>query len=414
MMSGDRAERPTANDALRADAIPLIVSTDDHVVEPSGIWQDRLPAELRATGPRVVRQGIANLRRVAGKHVFDVDDDGQPCDWWYYEDLRRPITREFVAAGEAQDEDLLQGVTFDEMQPAFYRPLDRLDAMDVNGVEASLCFPNILPRFCGQTFLEAKDKDLALLCVKAYNDWVVDEWSGPSAGRLIPVVLVPLWDSELAAAEIYRNADRGVHAVTFTELPNNLGLPSIHNVDHYWDPFLRACNDTATTVCLHIGSSSRTPTTSPDAPMVVSAMLMAVNAMSSMSDWLFSGTFERFPELTVSYSEGNIGWIPYILERADRAWESQLWMYDRASVPRPPSEYYAEHIFGCYISDSHGLASLEAVGEDNVTFETDYPHTDGTWPHSRQVAAKELAALSPIQIEKIVRGNAIRMLGLAL
>jgi predicted TIM-barrel fold metal-dependent hydrolase len=241
---------------------------------------------------------------------------------------------------------------------------------------------------------------------------MIDEWAGSSGGRLIPLGIVPLWDSELAAAEVYRNADRGMCALTFTELPANLGLPSIHDPGQYWDPFLRACDETSTTVCLHIGSSSKTPTTAPDAPMAVSVMLLSLNAMSSMSDWLFSGVFERFPALKLGYSEGNIGWIPYILERADRVWTEQLWTYSRKSVPRPPSEYYAEHIFGCYISDVHGLNSIQAVGEDNVTFETDYPHTDGTWPDSQDVARRELEGLTEAQIFKVLRGNAIRMLDL--
>ena len=165
-------------------------------------------------------------------------------------------------------------------------------------------------------------------------------------------------------------------------------------------------------ICMHIGSSSRFPTTSDDAPYILSGMLLSTNAMASMSDWLFSGLFERFPNLKVTYSEGNVGWIPFILERADRYWEMQTQAFDRNLMKRRPSEYYAEHIFGCYISDQHGLESLEAVGEDNVTFETDYPHADSTWPNSVDVARRELAHLTPSQREKILRLNAVRMLSL--
>ena len=113
--------------------------------------------------------------------------------------------------------------------------------MDANHIEAALCFPTF-PRFCGQTFTEAKDKELGLLCVKAYNDWMVEEWCGDSGGRLIPLCLIPLWDAELAAAEVRRNAERGVRAVCFSEIPPFLGLPSVHDPDHYWDPFFRACS----------------------------------------------------------------------------------------------------------------------------------------------------------------------------
>ncbi len=98
--------------------------------------------------------------------------------------------------------------------------------MDINWVEASLSFPTF-PRFCGQTFLEAKDRELAAACVYAYNDWMVEEWCGDSGGRLIPLMLVPLWDAGLAAAEVRRNAARGVHAVCFSEIPPHLG-PAEH------------------------------------------------------------------------------------------------------------------------------------------------------------------------------------------
>jgi predicted TIM-barrel fold metal-dependent hydrolase len=152
--------------------------------------------------------------------------------------------------------------------------------------------------------------------------------------------------------------------------------------------------------------------TSEDAPHAVSGMLLSLNAMASMCDYLFSGLFERFPKLTIAYSEGQIGWIPYILERADRLWREQEMVVNRDLVPRPPSEYYYEHIYGCYISDAHGLASIDVVGEDNVTFETDYPHTDGTWPNTAEVARRELAHLTDVQREKILRLNAIKMLSL--
>ena len=150
--------------------------------------------------------------------------------------------------------------------------------MDVNWVEASLCFPTF-PRFCGQTFLEAKDRELALLCVQAYNDWMVEEWCAGTGGRLIPLCIIPLWDAEVAAAEVRRNAARGVHAVCFSEIPHHLGLPSIHT--DYWDPFFQACEETDTVVNMHIGSSSQMPATSPDAPAAVQATLSFNNAMAS-------------------------------------------------------------------------------------------------------------------------------------
>ena len=132
-------------------------------------------------------------------------------------------------------------ITYDEMRPGCYEPKARVADNDANWVEASLCFPTF-PRFCGQTFLEAKDKELAEACVVAYNDFMVEEWCGDSGGKLIPLCIIPLWDAELAAAEVRRNAARGVRAVCFSEIPPHLGLPSIHS--GYWDPFFAACEET--------------------------------------------------------------------------------------------------------------------------------------------------------------------------
>src|SRR5258705_2261927 len=110
--------------------------------------------------------------------------------------------------------------------------------MGANHVQAALCFPNTLPRFCGQGFLERGSREVALLCVQAYNDWMIDEWcAGDAYGRLIPLTIVPLWDATLAAAEIHRCADKGSFAVTFPETPYPLGLPSIYDKDGFWDPF---------------------------------------------------------------------------------------------------------------------------------------------------------------------------------
>ena len=391
--------------------IPMIVSVDDHVVEPAHVWRTWLPAKLREQGPRVERRGLAGLRMV-GPAVYEheFDDAAPPCDIWFYEDLIVPLKRHIAAVGFDRDDMTLSPITYDEMRDGCYDPKARVDDMLVNHVEQSLCFPTF-PRFCGQTFLEAKDKDLAAACVTAYNDWMVEEWCGGSDGHLIPLTIVPLWDVDACAAEVRRNAARGVHAVCFSEIPPHLGLPSIHT--GAWDPFLEACAETETVVCMHIGSSSKMPATSSDAPPAVQATLSFGNAMSSMTDFLFSGVLVRFPELRLAYSEGQIGWIPYILERADDVWqEHRAWGGVRDRVPDPPSTYYFRQIYGCFFRDRHGLASLDDVGVDNITFETDYPHTDSTWPHTLQVAEKMFAGLDDATIAKICRDNARRMLSL--
>src|SRR5580700_8298096 len=394
------------------EPLPKIISVDDHVVEPPNVWQDRLPSKYADVGPRIVRAPMPEVEFRGGSLKVKPGSAGVPVDWWYYEDLKRPLLRVDSAVGVPRDEVTMKGVTYEDMRPGSFQVKPRLEDMDVNHLEASLCFPTF-PRFCGQTFYEAQDKELALLCVQAYNDWMVEEWCAEAGGRLIPLTLIPLWDAELAATEVRRNAERGVRAVCFSEIPPFLGLPSVHDPDNYWDPFFRACAETSTVINMHIGSSSKMPSTSADAPPAVGSTLTHTNATFSLVDFLFSGVLVRFPNLKLAYSEGQIGWIPYILERADDVWmEHRAWGGVKDIVPEPPSSYYYKHIFGCFFRDRHGIESLERVGADNITFETDYPHTDSTWPDTKKVAEGLMLGVSDADVYKIMRGNAIRMLEL--
>jgi predicted TIM-barrel fold metal-dependent hydrolase len=399
---------------LDPDRVPKIVSVDDHIIEPPDVWTSRLPSRYAEVMPRSVRMR-GTMSFVGGVFSFEEDDDGDEADWWLYEDGRYPLTRLEAAVGFDRDEVKVVGITRDEMRRGCWDPVARLEDMDANWTEASMSFPSSFPRFCGQRFYEAKDKELADLCVRAYNDWQVEEWCGDSGGRLIPCIIVQLWDPQLAAAEVRRNAERGVRAMTFSEIPPYLGLPSIHDPDGYWDPLFAACAETGVVVNMHIGSSSKMPSTSADAPAAVGSTLTFNNAMASMTDFLFSGVLERYPTLKLAYSEGQIGWIPYIIERADKVWEeNRAWGGVGDKVPNPPSTYYYRQIYGCFFDDVYGLDNIEKVGVDNVCFETDYPHSDSTWPHSREVAMKLMGDLPPELFAKLVRGNAIELLGLDL
>jgi predicted TIM-barrel fold metal-dependent hydrolase len=390
--------------------IPWIVSLDDHVVEPPDVWTKRLPAKYRDVGPHIVMAPAGTPVLDGGTYREAPGTEGDPVAWWFYEDQQYSVKRLIAAAGYPADEIGFDAITFDQMRPGCWQPQARLDDMTMNHVEASLAFPNY-PRFCGQIFLKAKDKELARLCVEAYNDWQVDEWCAGSAGRLIPLCLVPLWDVELAAVEVRRNAARGVKAVAFSELPPWLGLDSIHS--GYWDPFFAACAETGTVVAMHIGSGTKTITSSDDAPDAVQAVNMFANSALSLIDFLFSGVLVRFPELKLLYAEAQIGWIPYVLERVDDVWDVHRgWSNSQRNVSEPPSQYYYRQVVSCFFKDGVGVENLDRVGRDNIAFETDYPHQDSTWPNTHQVAKELFGQLDAETVHKIVRGNAIRFLGL--
>lgn len=397
--------------------IPMIISVDDHVVEPPDLWTSRLPARYRDVGPRVERDK-ARFSFTGGVFSYEKGvEDGEWCDWWIYDDLVYPFPKLSAAVG-FDDLDVTP-TTYDEIRPGCWKQADRLADMTANHVEASICFPNTLPRFCGQTFYEqgvkreGGDPELARLCIEAYNDWMVEEWCGDSGGRLIPLCLVPLWDVEAAVAEVRRNAERGVRAVAFSELPTYLGLPSFYSGE--WDPFFAACQETGTVLCMHIGSGTKTPKASPDSPDAVAATILVGNSINSLTDWLFSGVLHRFPELKLLFAEAQIGWIPYVLQRADDVWETHRgWADSQRHCPELPSTYYYRQITSCFFKDPVGIELLDKVGEANVVFETDYPHQDGTWPHSREAAARQFGHLEQRVIDRIARGNAIELFGLDL
>ncbi|MBW1884936.1 MAG: amidohydrolase [Deltaproteobacteria bacterium] len=396
-------------DGAGEQPMPKIISVDDHLIEPAHMFQSRLPHKYRDIGPRVVIEPQGDFKLVNGSYVEAPGDGDKMAAWWHYEDHRFQMKEMVACPGVASEDVSMQGVTFDDIRPACYEPKARVEDMKQNHVDGSLCFPNY-PRFCGQVFAERKDRVLAKLCVEAYNDFMVEEWCGDSEGILIPLCVVPLWDAELAAAEIRRNAARGVRAVAFSEAPVWLDLPSIHT--DYWDPFLRACEETKTVICMHIGSGTKTLYMGADAPTVVSANVIACNSIASLIDWLFSGKFDQFPGLQLLYAECQIGWIPYFVERADDIWQTHQWAHGEDRIPNQPSHYYKKHVNVCFFKDTVGIGMIDKIGVDNVSFETDYPHQDGTFPRSKQVAEKLFGHLDEQSVYKIARGNAIELLGL--
>ena len=286
--------------------LPKIISVDDHVVEPPHVWQTWLPGEVPGARARAssARSGASSSSTPGARYEMNEDPEGLWGDAWYYEDRLIYVHKRFVAipleatpggdvSSSTASKMLMTAVTYDEMRPGCYDRDARIKDFELNWIDGSLPFPTF-PRFCGQTFYEGDDKDLGLACVKAYNDWMVEEWCEPSGGLNIPLCLIPLWDVELAAAETQRNADRGVRAICFSELPHHLKLPTIHTGD--WDPLFQVCNDTGVTLCMHIGSSSTNPAASPDAPGGVGGTLAFNNSMASLADWLFSGQAHPVPE----------------------------------------------------------------------------------------------------------------------
>ena len=393
---------------------PRIISVDDHVLEPPDLWMSRLPQALRDRGPQVRREKgvyapLGDVRWVADPS----HPDARWCDVWYYDDLAEPLRRALAAAGHLDDNPALP-ITYDDVRPGAYQRDARLQDMDANDTEISICFPNIT-RFCGQIFHLARDKEVALLSVQAYNDWMIDEWcGGQNPIRLVPLTLIPLWDPLLAAAEVERCAAKGSHAITFSENPVALGLPSIFS--SFWDPLFAACQATDTVINLHVGSSSKLLRSADDAPRAVALAFLFVNAQMAFSDWLCSGVLEEFPGLRLVMSESQVGWMPFVMQRLDNTWKKN-WGEGPPlgrSATQLPSAVVPGRVFGCIFDDLEGLRNRDAVGVDQILVETDYPHLDSTFPHSKRVLSQLVreAGLSDEEITKVIRTNAITAYGL--
>jgi predicted TIM-barrel fold metal-dependent hydrolase len=384
-----------------------IVSVDDHVIEPANVWLDRLPKKYHDVAPRMI-----------------TESDGQ--EFWVYED-KKMITGGLGATAGRRPEDItVEGFPYSDMRPGCYDPQARLADMDEAGILGSLNFPSI-PRFCGQLFYEASDKELALLCVKAYNDWMIDEWCATAPGRYIPLTIIPLWDPQLAVEEIERTAAKGSHSFCFSENFEPLGLPTIHDPSRYWDPVIAAAQDNEQVLSIHIGSSSTMFKVSANSPFMANMSLGAIRPAGCMLSWIFSGLLQRFPGTQIALSEGSIGWIPWFLERANQVLHTQRHWVAKGQQYQGSAEGahavnqdvdvfaidvyrdYREHFYGCFIDDMTGLGMLDVVGEDNVMIETDYPHSDTTWPHSIKLAHERLHGLPEDVQYKILRGNAERL-----
>jgi predicted TIM-barrel fold metal-dependent hydrolase len=369
-----------------------LMSADDHIIEPPHLWVDRVPAIYREDCPRIV------------------EVDGRQA-WLYEGELTyipmgscRPLPG-FDEAGYPPPPGTAR---FDEIRPGCYDPVERLNDMDVDGVWGQLCFPNYA-RFAGHRFfLNVKNHDLGLACLRSYNDYLLDEWCAADPERLFGAVILPLPDIDEAVAELRRVLDKGARAIAFSENPTVLGLPSVHT--DYWDPLWAVVDGAGIPVCTHIGSSSRLVTTSDDAPPTVLVSLNGLNSMMAAVDWLMSGILERFPRLKLILSEGGAGWIPYIIERADKAFHdrrlqpnARIGQGARAAVP--PSELFVEHVYVCLVDEHFALRSLGDIPVDNLLWEGDYPHGDGLWPNNRAYLEKALADVPDADAVQIAESN---------
>lgn len=388
-----------------------LFSADDHIIEHPRVWSDRLPARFQEAGPHVVHEN--------------------GVDRWVYEDTlgpgigslssALPSLRDKVRANEPR---VVFPQTYAEALPGCYDPKERAKDLLDNGVVASLCFPSV-PRFGGTLFLDFKDKELADLCVKAYNDFNLDEWcpSGPP-GMYVPMTICQLWDVDAAVREITRCAERGIRGLAFPENMVYFGQPS-YFTDH-WDPIWRVCEEADIVICMHLATAGNFEAfnPSPEAPRAVFvAVAGASMSQAALLNLIFSPVCSKFPDLKIVFSESGIGWLPFAIGRAELVWERYQGTEDSdhhsfgdeeqggvppARIPdERPTEIWQRNMYVCQVEEHVGLHLLDLIGADKVLWELDYPHPDTVWPHAQQHTAEVFAAagVTDEDAEKITHTN---------
>lgn len=361
-----------------------LFSVDDHIIEPPTVWTDRLPSKYGDQIPHVV------------------DEDGR--QFWIWEGQKLTTMGLNAVAGKAQEDWNTEPVRFTDMIPGCYDPAARAKDMRSDGILATLCFPT-LAGFGGRILNSYGDKELATLCVKAYNDFILDEWCAAAPDMYVPMIIGQLWDPDAMAEEIRRCAARGARALTFPEGTVSLGLPSLFS--DYWDPVFRACEEAEVVVCMHIGSSGELTNPAPDGHFIIPIALGNLNAQAAMVTFAMSPVPRKFPNIKLAISEGGIGWIASALERADRQFQKHRLHQHMDDLL--PSEVWQRNIWGCMIDEPIGLKTRYDIGVDKILWECDYPHCDSTWPHSQKLVQEFLGALPEEEVTAITHGNSEKL-----
>lgn len=364
----------------------ILVSVDDHLIEPANMFDHHMPARFKALAPHIAK-----------------GSDG--AHHWVIEGNRAPGLGLNAVVGRPPEEYGFEPVAYDQVRSGCFDVDARIDDMNANGVLGSICFGSF-PGFAGARFQKMNDKDLALATIRAYNDWHVHDWCGKHPGRFIPLALLPLWDIDLAVAEMERMVALGVHAASFPDNPALIGLPSLHSAN--WDPLWKVCADNGVVLCAHIGSAGNAPYPSDESPIDAWITSMPISIANAAADWTFGAFWRKYPKLRMALSEGGIGWIPYLLERADFTQQQHSAWTNGKLGGEKPSDVFKRHIITCFIDDEFGLKNRYDVGVDMMTWECDYPHSDSVWPRSPEYLWNTIQNIPADEIDKITHLNAMR------
>ncbi len=338
-----------------------IVDTDTHITEPADTWTARM--STKKWGDMV-------------PHVKY--DETLKEEFWFVGD--KVLVPACMTAQAGWDKPFpSHPPTYAEAHPASFEAKARLELMDGLGIYAQALYPNV-GGFGSQLWRTMEDQELALDCVRAYNDMLFD-WTSVDPDRFISICAIAFWNVDAAVKEIERVAGLGARGIIFS------GAPQLHEqpflADKHWDPVWSAAQDAGLPVSFHVGSGDMTAQFSMQRIAVEGMAVTYARASTALffdtamqlTDLLLSGILPRFPELSFVSVESGIGWLPFLLEAADYHFIEGDVRTNRPEFEELPSFYFDRQVFASYWFEQvapHKL--MDEIGADRILFETDFPH----------------------------------------
>lgn len=365
-----------------------LISADSHVSEPTDLWVERVDKRYRDRAPRLA-----------------VNPGGKEGAYFLYEGYSPHPIGIGLAAGKSPQElaEFLTKGTYGDARPGGWDPAERLKDNALDGVEADVLYTTL-----GFRIFWLQDAGLQAECFRVYNDWLAAYCSHAPA-RMAGLALISLYDPKAGARELARCAKAGLKgAMIWCSPPPDRPYSS----DAY-DPFWAAAQELGMPVSLHSITGMGQESQWDFADRAMRATVLSHEVERSFTVLIFSGVLDRFPELQVVSAENNCGWLPYYLQRMDRAFLRGRHAAG-FTMELKPSEYFQRQMHCTYIDDYVGVANRHFIGVDRMMWSSDYPHQASSWPHSRDVVARDFKDASPADRFKITRGNVTRLYGFAL
>ncbi len=373
-----------------------VLDADSHLTDVDDLWTKRAPAKYK--------DDILHVERIDGLRQWVIEGEvvgkaggGSTID---------------KAGAKHPFLDSMVEWDFEKAHVAAWDIDARLEILDRMGIQHQVLYPNALG-LGGQALAGVKDPVLRRLAVEIFNDSRAEIQSSTN-NRLLPMPILPAWDIEGCVREAQRISELGLRGVNMTSDPQDLGSPDLAN--RAWDPLWEVCADLELPVHFHIGSSLTAMNffgqyfwESQDEhvkPAIGGSMLFIGNARVVINT-IFSGLFDRHPKLKMVSVESGIGWVPFILETMD--WElPENAPVQAAQLGKAPSEYFKSNWWATMWFETgrgHLQELVDKVGEDNIMFETDFPHPTSLWPNPLEHVHEAMATLRPESRTKILADN---------